>query len=101
MPAATACAVTAPKDGMSGNDSLGVVLPSTSTFIFEPGGPGFVDVDGALGIKVGWEIRKKGTLVVTGRRLDGSAPPARAYINRSYDDYVGGMSLFLLFPTPG
>jgi len=101
MPASTACTVTDPKVGMFGNDSLGVVLLSASTFTFKPGGPGFVDVDGALGIKVGWEVRKKGTLVVTGRRLDGSAPPARAYIPRSYDDYVGGMSLFLLFPTPG
>jgi hypothetical protein len=101
MPASSACAVTNPKGGTVENDSLAVALPDTDTLIFKPGGPGFVDVDGALGIKFGWDVRKKGTLVVTGRRLDGSAPPARAYINRSYDDYVGGMSLFLLFPTPG
>ncbi len=101
-PAATACAVTKPEGGMFENDSLAVVLPGVDTLIFKPGGPGFVDdADGALGIKVGWEVRKKGTLVITGRRLDGIAPPARAYIPRSYDDYAGGMSLFLLFPTPG
>ena len=102
MPASTACAVTQPEGGMFENESLAVVLPSVDTLIFKPGGPGFVDdADGALGIKIGWEIRKKGTLVITGRRLDGIAPPARAYISRSYDDYAGGMSLFLLFPTPG
>jgi len=99
MPVSTACAVTYPKGGSVGNDSLAAVLPGK--FIFKPGGPGFVDADGALGIKVGWELRKKGTLFVTGRRLDGVAPPARAYIPRSYDDYVGGMSLFLVFPAPG
>ncbi len=95
------CAVTYPKGGVYGNDSLAVVLPDNGTFVFKPGGPGFVDSDGALGIKVGWDSRKRGTLLVKGRRLDGSAGPARAYIPHSYDDYVGGMSLFLLFPTPG
>jgi hypothetical protein len=99
MPKSTACAITNPKGGSLGNDSLAAVLPGK--FIFKPGGPGFVDADGALGIKVGWELRKKGTLFVTGHRLDGLAPPARAYIPRAYDDYVGGMSLFLVFPTPG
>jgi hypothetical protein len=50
---------------------------------------------------MGWEFRRRGTLLIRGRRLDGAAAPARAYISRSYDDYAGGMSLFLLFPTPG
>jgi hypothetical protein len=98
-PASSTCAVTDPKGGVYGNDSLAAVLPGT--FVFKPGGPGFVDADGALGIKVGWEFRRRGTLLIRGRRLDGAAPPARAYIPRSYDNYVGGMSLFLLFPTPG
>jgi hypothetical protein len=99
-----ACPVTVVNGGKGGlyaNDSLEVVLWPESKFVFAPGGPGFVDRDGALGMKVGWGLRKKGSLVVTGRRLDGVAPPARAYIPRSYDDYVGGMSLFLVFPTPG
>jgi hypothetical protein len=93
--------VNGSKGGVYGNDSLAVVLLAESKFIFAPKGPGFLDRDGALGIKVGWELREKGTLVVTGRRLDGEARPARAYIPRSYDDYAGGMSLFLVFPAPG
>jgi hypothetical protein len=93
------CAVTRPDGGVFANDSLEVVL--AGKYVFRPGGPGFVDDDGALGIKIGWGLRKRGTLVVTGRRLDGEAPPARAYINHSYDDYMGGMGLYLVFPTPG
>lgn len=89
------------KGGVYANDSLEVVLWPESKFIFAPDGPGFVDRDGALGMKVGWGLRKKGTLFVTGRRLDGVAPPARAYIPPSYEDYVGGIALYLVFPTPG
>lgn len=98
------CPVTVVNGGEGGsysNDSLAVVLWAGSKFVFAPGDPGFVDRDGSLGVKVGWELRKRGTLFVTGRRLDSDAPPVRAYISRSYDDYVGGMSLFLVFPTPG
>jgi hypothetical protein len=89
------------KGGIYANDSLAVVLWDKKGFVFAPGGPGFIDRDGALGMKVGWELRKRGTLFVTGRRLDGQAPPARAYISDSYDDYIGGMSLYLVFPRPG
>jgi hypothetical protein len=89
------------KGGVYANDSIGVVLWPESKFVFKPDGAGFIDQDGALGIKVGWELRKSGTLIVTGRRLDGAAAPMRAYISRSYDDHIGGMSLFLVFPTPG
>lgn len=95
------CAVTNPKGGVYGNDSLAAVLPVNGTFVFKPGGPGFVDADGALGIKVGWGARKRGTLLIKGRRLDGEAAPARAYIPHSYDNYVGGMSMYLVFPTTG
>jgi hypothetical protein len=100
-PASGTCAVTDLETGFYGNDSLGAVLPADGTFVFKPGGPGFVDADGALGIKMGWEFRRRGTLLIRGRRLDGAAPPARAYVSRSYDNSVGGMSLFLVFPTPG
>ncbi len=99
-PTPTTCAITRPNGGMFGNESLSVVLPDTRTLIFRPGGPGFVDDDGALGMKVGWGLHERGTLFVTGRRLDGVASPARAYTSRGYDNYIGGMSLYLVFPTP-
>jgi hypothetical protein len=99
-PVSRACAITHP-GGAFGTDSITVILPENGQLIFEQGGPGFVDADGALGMKLGWGLGKKGTLVVTGRRLDGVAPPARAYIPNSYENYVGGMSISLVFPKPG
>jgi hypothetical protein len=83
--------------GILENDSLNVNLPAK--FVFRPGGPGFVDADGALGMKVGWERKKKGHLQVSGRRIDASAPPARAYIY-DYGD-TGFQPIYLVFPTPG
>jgi hypothetical protein len=96
------CPVTVVNDGKGGiygNDALDVVLNPGSRFVFKPGGAGFVDRDGALGIKVGWERRKKGLLQVSGRRLDGPASPARAYLY-DYGD-IGFQPIYLVFPTPG
>ena len=94
------CAVTPFDEGFRGNDALAVVLPADGKFVFRPQGPGFIDHDGALGIKVGWSVKKPGRLEITGRRLDGSAPRARAYT-----PYVtgepGGQSSYVVFPTPG
>jgi hypothetical protein len=67
--------------------------------VFEPGGPGFVDHDGALGIKWPFVRKKPGRLFVGGRRLDGAAGPARAYIY-DYGD-SGFQPIYLQFPTPG
>ena len=72
------CHVTKPNGGEYENDSLSVGL--SGKYVFRPGGPGFVDSDGALGIKVLWTRKKKGLLQVGGKRLDGVAPPARAYL---------------------
>ena len=94
---AATCHITQPQGGVLENDALLVTLPSK--FVFQPGGPGFVDFDGALGLKVGWERKKKGILQVGGRRLDGSAGPARAYIY-DYGD-IGFQPIYLVFPTPG
>ena len=93
------CPVTYPQGGIQGNESLQAVLPSKGTFTFVPGGGGFIDQDGALGIKLAWNRLKPGQLNVGGRRLDGQAPPARAYIYDQGDS--GGQGVYLVFPTTG
>ena len=87
------------KGGIYGNDALDVVLWLQSKFVFMPGGAGFVDSDGALGIKLGWERKKRGLLEIGGRRLDGEARSVRAYIY-DYGD-IGFQPIYLVFPTPG
>lgn len=96
------CPVTVVNGGKGGayaNDSLDVVLWPENTFIFEPNGPGFIDHDGALGMKVGWWRHRQGRLQIRGRRLDGDAAPARAYIY-DYGD-TAFQPIYLVFPTPG
>ena len=68
--------------------------------VFEPGGPGFIEDDGSLGMKWPWARRIQGQLAVGGRRLDDDAPPARAYIPYGYGD-IGFQATYLIFPTPG
>ncbi len=85
---------------MWGNESLGVVLYDQGRVVFAPGGPGFVLRDGALSMKFGWVKRRPGPIGVTGRRLDGDAPPLRARISEPMGK-TGGLSSYLSFPTPG
>jgi hypothetical protein len=97
------CPVTEPNDGsFFANDFLKAGIGSAH-FIFEPGGPGFVDYDGALGIKFPFVRLIPGRLYVGGRRLNGEAGPARAYIyDYPYDHgYNGFQPVSLVFPTPG
>ena len=91
------CQVTRPEGGFLENESLSVGL--SRKYVFRPGGPGFVDSDGALGIKVLWERKVPGSLEVGGKRLDAAAPPARAYM-KDYGD-SGIQPSYLVFPTPG
>lgn len=97
------CPTTVPEGdpgGAYGNDALEVYL-SVSKFVFAPGGIGFQAVsDGALGVKVGWNRKRKGRFTIDGRRLDGPAPPARASVTEGYGD-IGGQSTYVIFPTPG
>jgi hypothetical protein len=94
-----ACPITQANDGIFyGNDALKAGV-GDGTIVFEPGGPGFVDYDGALGIKFPWIRLKGGRLFVGGHRLDGDAGPARAYIY-DYGD-IGFQPIYLVFPTPG
>lgn len=95
------CPVTLPPDSRSfyGNEYLEAGIPPDGKLVFRPGGPGFVDRDGALGIKVPWNRLTPGRLNVGGRRLDGEAGPARAYIY-DYGD-TGFQPTYLVFPSPG
>ncbi len=64
---ADSCPVTRSDEGIFGNDYLQVGVPPDGTLVFKPGGPGFVDRDGALGIKFGWNRLVPGRLQVGGR----------------------------------
>jgi hypothetical protein len=86
--------------GMQSNEFLKAAVPATGKIIFAPKGPGFVDRDGALGIKFPWWRLAPGSLVVGGRRLDREAAPARAYMNHGYGEQ-GFLPTYLVFPTPG
>lgn len=94
------CTITHPPGGIYGNDSMHAVLPPNGRFVFVPGGAGFTDRDGAMGIKFAWFRHKPGTLYVGGRRLDAEAGPARAYLSDGYGD-EGFQPVYLVFPTPG
>lgn len=103
-PVANACPVTIVGNGSGGtygNDVLDVVLASPDgKIVFEPGGPGYVMKDGALSWKFGWGRKRPGRLTITGRRLDGDAPPMRASIPEGYGD-IGLQVTALVFPMPG
>jgi hypothetical protein len=108
-----ACGVTAPngivagasaqKNWSHGNPVLSVGpfgLWPDGTVVFKPGGPGFVTRDGGLGMKFGWTRGVPGKLTVSGRRLDGAAPPLMSEMNSGYGD-IGFQASYLIFPTPG
>jgi hypothetical protein len=96
----SACNVTEPNEG---GFFRSVALKSEvgdGNVVFKPGGPGFVDVDGAMGIKWAWVRLERGLLYVSGKRLDREAPPARAYVSDGYGD-IGFQPTYLVFPTSG
>ncbi len=87
--------------GLQANDALQALgVPTNGRIVFRPGGPGFIDRDGALGIKFPWRRLVTGSLTVGGHRLDGDAAPARAYMNHGYGN-TGFLPTYLVFPTPG
>ncbi len=62
--------------------------------------PEFLDKDGSVGMKFGWWRRVAGDLTITGRRLDGPAPPVTASIPSGYGDR-GFQPAGVTFPTEG
>ncbi len=108
-----ACDVTGPNGVVAGASlqkkwSYGNPLLSVGPFglwpdgtvVFKPGGPGFVTRDGGLGMKFGWTRGVPGKLAISGRRVDGVAPPLISEINSGYGD-IGFQASYLIFPTPG
>jgi hypothetical protein len=63
-------------------------------------GPGGVIVSGPTGVKLGWWRFAEGRLVITGRRLDGTAPPLRSSVPDGYGS-SGFQASGVEFPTGG
>jgi len=108
--AAASCAVTKPNGKMPagvavnsdsyGSDALGTLLWPQGKVVFVPGGSGFILEDGSLSMKFPWWRGVTGKLTITGRRLDGAAPPLRARIPGGYGD-TGFQASGIIFPTTG
>jgi hypothetical protein len=62
--------------------------------------PGFIDEDGAIGMKFGWWRDVEGKLTITGHRLDGSGPPVRAEVPDGYGTR-GFQASGVVFPLDG
>jgi len=62
--------------------------------------PSFVEADGSVGMKFGWWREVSGRLVITGRRLDGQAAPARGDVPDGYGQ-TGFQASGVVFPTEG
>lgn len=63
-------------------------------------GDSFVAADGSIGMKFGWWRNVSGKLEITGRRLDGSAPPLHAGVPDGYGQ-TGFQASGVSFPTEG
>ena len=91
-----------PNRGSFGNSKLSLGpfgLWKDGTVVFRPGGAGFVTPEGWLGMKFGWQRSVRGRVTVTGRRVDGPAPPLRAESGTRRD--TGFQATYLIFTTPG
>jgi hypothetical protein len=62
--------------------------------------PDFVNPDGSIGWKFPWMRMVPGSLTVTGRRLDASAPPLKSYVPSGYGD-IGFQASGVTFPSEG
>jgi hypothetical protein len=83
-----------------GNDAIWTALWPDGTVVFKKGGPGFVLADGSLKMKFLWLLAGDGPLTVSGRRLDGEAPPLTAQMSDGFRGR-GFQPSYLIFPTVG
>ena len=95
------CGVTISRaaDHSFGTPLLSTWLWSEGTIVFKPGGPGFVTGGGALGMKFPWMRGVRGTLKITGRRLDGAAGSIR--LEAKDNGELGIQPSHLIFSEPG
>ena len=63
-------------------------------------GPAYVDREGRVRMKFPWWRMVRGRLRITGRRIDGAAPPVRAHVPRGYGP-TGFQASGVTFPTEG
>jgi len=61
---------------------------------------GLINPDGSIGWKYGWWRKAAGHLTITGRRLDGPAPPLRSFVSDGYGK-IGFQSSGVTFPSEG
>ncbi len=80
--------------GNHGNGKLWTTLPADGKVVITP------EKDGALGWKFPWWRAVCGHLTITGRRLDGPAPPLRAHVPEGYGE-TGFQSSGVYFPSEG
>jgi hypothetical protein len=82
-----------------GSDVIATTLWPDGTVVFRPDGSGTRMPDGSLRMKFLW-IKDKRPLSVTGRRLDGAAPPLRFEPTPGFE-YERFQPSYLLFPKAG
>jgi hypothetical protein len=84
--------------GAYGNDDLWVGgLPTIGVIIGEPR---WLMPDGSISWKLGWWRIESGQLIITGRRLDGPAPPLRGHVPDGYGS-TGFQASGVDLPTDG
>jgi hypothetical protein len=85
-----------------GDGRLWTAFWPDGTVVFSPGGPGEIRADGSLAMKFPWWRGSdvQGPLEITGRRLDGEAPPAYGEIPSGYGE-TGFQATSIVFPSQG
>ena len=87
-------------DTLYGNDKIWTYLWPDGTVTFRKKGPGFILRDGSLQMKFLWLLAVDGPLSVSGKRIDGAAPPLRSDFSPTKPG-TGFQPSYLIFPTPG
>lgn len=89
-----------PTKGKIENESLTTYNWPRGVITFKSDGPGAQLEDGGLAMKFHWERKVAGPLTISGRRLDGEAPPLRSSIPDGYGT-DGFQTSAVIFGGPG